>query len=411
MCVGHLRNLAGIGSADLYRDSYIGTKALIEEYVREVVQQLHVIGGSADPSISHIEKVDFFSELLQTFGRTALILHGGASFGLCHLGVVKALHERGLMPKIFCGSYIGALIAALICVQEPAGLARILSGERIQFEAFFKNGSRGSFRRRLTRLLKYGRLLDIHVLEECARANIGDITFKEAFERSGLVLNITVYAKRKNEVPVLLNYLTAPDLVIWTAACASLATPGIYEEGMLLSKREDGTTYPWHPSGVKLASARMVQDLPVKRLTELFNANNFIVSQVPSYLTWRPLRSERFRASFLGKLTDLVTQEVAHRFHQLRDLGLIPAVLLNVLNFLKAPMVGDVQVTPFIYFSDIKYIFSSPDPSFVQYCIHKGELAAWRRMTHIEMRCAIEFAIEEILDRLKTKGKGVVVRK
>ena len=381
---------------------------MVEEYVREVVQQLHVIASSTDPSISRMEKMAYFSELLQTFGRTVLILHGGASFGLCHLGVVKALHHQGLMPKIFCGSYIGALIAALICVQAPARLREILNGEHIKFEAFFKNGAHSSFRRRLTRLLKYGRLFDIHVLEECARANIGDITFREAYEKTGLVLNITVYAKRKNEVPVLLNYLTAPDLVIWTAACASLATPGIYEEVMLLSKKDDGSTYPWHPSGIKLESARMVQDLPVKRLTELFNANNFIVSQVPSYLTWRPLRSERFRASILGKLTDLFTREIEHRYHQLRDIGLIPEMLLNVISFLKAPMVGDVQVAPLIYFSDIKYIFSSPDPEFVKYCIQKGEIATWRRTTHIEMRCVIEFAIERILDGLKQGGsKGL----
>lgn len=395
-----MRNLAGIANPELYRQSYVGTKLIIEEYVNEVVKQLQVIADSKDPSVLPMEKAAFFSELQQAFGRTVLILHGGASFGMCHLGVVKTLHDLRMMPKIFCGSYIGALIASLICVQEPSKLSKILSGENINFEAFFKHGSQGSFRRRFVRLLKYGRLFDVRVLEECARSNIGDITFKEAYARSGLILNITVYAKRKHEVPVLLNYLTTPDLVIWTAACASLATPGIYEEVMLLSKKPDGTIYPWHPSAVKLESARMVQDLPVKRLTELFNVNNLIVSQVPSYLTWRPLRSERYRQSILGTLADIAIREIEHRYSQFKELGLIPNFLVRIINFLKAPMVGDVQISPIIYCSDIQYLLSTPDPRFVQYCIQKGQLATWRRLGHIQVRCAIEFATDRILEQL-----------
>ena len=250
--------------------------------MQEIVQQLYRIADSSSTIISDPLKIEYFSELLQTYGRTVLILHGGASFGLCHLGVVKALYEKSMVPQIFCGSYIGALIASLICVQKKDDLKKILGGEGISFEAFYRSDSTGTFRRRMTRLLKYGKLFDIKILEECARSNIGDITFKEAYERSGLILNITVYAKRKDEVPVLLNYLTAPELIIWTAACASLATPGVYEDVVLLYKRADGIINPWNPSAVKLESARMVQAAPVKRLTELFNANSFIVSQVQS---------------------------------------------------------------------------------------------------------------------------------
>lgn len=397
---GNIRGLGGIGKAELYRHSPIGTKMIVEEYVHEVVQQLYQIYKCPPPEVTRALKKDFFAELLQTFGRTVLLLHGGASFGLCHLGVVKALYERSTMPQIFCGSYIGALVASLICVQEKSRLAEILSGEGINFEAFYRNGSKGSFRRRLTRFLKYGRLFDIRVLEECARSNIGDITFKEAYERSGLILNITVYAKRKHEVPVLLNYLTAPDLVIWTAACASLATPGIYEEVILLCKRDDGTIQPWHPSAVKLEPARIIQEAPVKRLTELFNANNFIVSQVPSYLTWKPVRADSHHGSFLSTIASLLIGEVYHRFRQLKELGLIPNTLLNLLNLIQAPIVGDIQITPSIYCSDIRYLIANPSPDFVRYCIHKGEVATWRRLPQIQMRCAIESALLEILNLL-----------
>lgn len=40
----------------------------------------------------------------QSFGGTALLLQGGATFGLYHLGVVKALNEAKLLPRVICGS-------------------------------------------------------------------------------------------------------------------------------------------------------------------------------------------------------------------------------------------------------------------------------------------------------------------
>lgn len=62
-------------------------------------------------------KSDFFSDIRQSFGSTALVLQGGASFGLFHLGVVKALYEHKLLPRIISGSSIGALTAALVCIR------------------------------------------------------------------------------------------------------------------------------------------------------------------------------------------------------------------------------------------------------------------------------------------------------
>lgn len=35
---------------------------------------------------------------------------------LYHIGVVKALNEQGLLPRIISGTAIGAMIAALICI-------------------------------------------------------------------------------------------------------------------------------------------------------------------------------------------------------------------------------------------------------------------------------------------------------
>lgn len=55
--------------------------------------------------------------------------------------------------------------------------------------------------------------MDIRVLQECVRANVGDLTFEEAYNRTKRILNISVSSSRTLEVPQLLNYLTAPNVV------------------------------------------------------------------------------------------------------------------------------------------------------------------------------------------------------
>jgi TAG lipase/lysophosphatidylethanolamine acyltransferase len=67
--------------------------------------------------------------------------------------------------------------------------------------------------RRVRRFLREGYFLDVTVLEECVRANVGDLTFEEAYNRTKRVLNITVATTGRGGVPNLLNYLTAPNVV------------------------------------------------------------------------------------------------------------------------------------------------------------------------------------------------------
>jgi NTE family protein len=44
--------------------------------------------------------------------RTALVLGGGGLKGLAHIGVIRALEERGITPRVYAGTSIGSLIAA-----------------------------------------------------------------------------------------------------------------------------------------------------------------------------------------------------------------------------------------------------------------------------------------------------------
>lgn len=187
----------------------------------------------ADPrtpiTMSNQMKLDFVHDTRQAFGRSTLVLQGGAIFGMCHLGVVKALFLRGLLPRIITGTATGALIAALVAIHKEEELPAVLKGDGIDLSAFAAQAkSKGqedmddgqtyttrwhTLLRRVKRFFRDGYFLDVKVLEECVRANVGDLTFEEAYVRSKRVLNITVATVGQGGVPTLLNYLTAPNVV------------------------------------------------------------------------------------------------------------------------------------------------------------------------------------------------------
>jgi TAG lipase/lysophosphatidylethanolamine acyltransferase len=228
--------LGNISTPRLFNRAFAGTKILIEDYITQVAFAISYIatlpttpGGDAVSNCGVVAhgftnqaKLDLLHDTRQAFGRSTLVLQGGAIFGLCHLGVVKALYLRGLLPRIITGTATGALIAALVGIHTEDELLEFLNGDGIDLTAFAaKNGaeSRGNQRwweiliRRITRFLREGYFLDVTVLEDCVRANVGDLTFEEAYNRTKRVLNITVATTGQGAVPNLLNYLTAPNVV------------------------------------------------------------------------------------------------------------------------------------------------------------------------------------------------------
>lgn len=237
---GLVRNLGNITAPRLFNRAYAGTKLLIEEYVTQVALAIEYV--TTLPTAQNDEtgwtlqaKLDLLHDTRQAFGRSTLVLQGGAMFGMCHLGVVKALHLRGLLPRIITGTATGALIAALVGIHTEDELLDFLNGDGIDLSAFANDpqvdsssdgkplishryaGNLPTALRRINRLIRHGRFLDLGVLEEVVRANVGDSTFEEAYSRTKRVLNITVATSGRGGVPNLLNYLTAPNVVRYLA--------------------------------------------------------------------------------------------------------------------------------------------------------------------------------------------------
>jgi hypothetical protein len=112
------------------------------------------------PTLSFQEKKSFFLQSRQTFGCTALVLQGGSIFGLCHVGVVRGLWKRGLLPRIIIGWGVGGLIAGLVCAKTDAEMDHLLSPGGIDLSPLNHN-EEGTRLRRLKRLFTEGHLFDV----------------------------------------------------------------------------------------------------------------------------------------------------------------------------------------------------------------------------------------------------------
>eukprot|EP01135_Chromosphaera_perkinsii_P008205 Nk52_evm27s1178 gene=Nk52_evmTU27s1178 len=400
---GLVRSLGGIGNPALYTKCFVGTKTLIEQYIDEVVLQLNMLCDKESPNFGLSKKETFFADTRQAFGRSALLLSGGASLGMYHFGVVKSLYEFNLLPRVISGGSIGALVVALLGAHSDEEIPRLFNAEFINFEAFEKVGCEGSARRKIARFLKHGVLMDVNVLEEFCRKNIGPYTFLEAYKKTGRIINITVASTQTYEMPKLLNYLTAPNVLLWSAAVASCAAPGVYKPVDLLAKDPEGEIRAWNPSKHKWSDGSLHNDLPMARLSELFNVNHFIVSQVNPHVA--PFLDTRKKASrhywFVDTVYGFMMSELQHRALQGVEIGLFPGIFKKLQPILTQKYQGDITIVPDIAFRDVLKYLSNPTKSTLIECMQAGERATWPYISIIRTHCKIELTLDACLKRVR----------
>jgi TAG lipase/steryl ester hydrolase/phospholipase A2/LPA acyltransferase len=214
------RDLGGVSNVCLYQHAHVGTKTLIDQYINtalDTISTLVDLSSHCDlPEIRYI--LDQLLSARQAFGRSAMLFSGGATFGMTHIGVIKALAEAKLVPRIISGASAGSIVAAVYCVHTddelPAVLDRFAYGDLAVFEP---EGCEESGLQKAARFLKHGSFYDIRNLERVMRSWLGDMTFQEAYNRTRRILNICISSADLYELPRLLNYITAPNVLIWSA--------------------------------------------------------------------------------------------------------------------------------------------------------------------------------------------------
>ena len=128
-------NLGGIGKPSLYNKARLGTKNLITRYVNEICGALEDLNQVDESVLTLEEKRDFFVRASHCYGRSALMLSGGAVLGYFHAGVLKALFDQTLLPEIISGSSAGSILAAAACCHTDDQLIEPLSLDNLHHEA------------------------------------------------------------------------------------------------------------------------------------------------------------------------------------------------------------------------------------------------------------------------------------
>lgn len=390
---GMIRNFGGIAQKKLYTKSYLGTKFMIQDYILEVIDCLSYLNSSmnseaGDDYIMNSKqlKINFFHDARQSFGCTALILQGGSLFGLCHLGVVRALYFKGTLPRVIGGSAIGAAVASIVCLLTDNELIPILLSitdvmgevDQLNHDVDERYGNV------IENVVRKGYSQEILLFLKFVRDTIGDLTFEQAYLNTQRILNIVVHPTHL-AIPSLLNYITAPNVIIWTAIYASIGTGVLSDNVQLYMKDFANDIVPVEPdlnvTFMKPQDVRYLQryfksrktgnglyntDLsvhnlensPYTRLTELFNVNHFITSLARPYLA--PLLNNDLKHhnaygtmkmeddipldknatslkiktlpkdsgyNFTKHLKNVVGMEIQHRLDVMNKLGILPDVV------------------------------------------------------------------------------------
>ena len=154
----------------------------------------------------------FLKRARAAYGRTALCLSGGGMMGCYHFGTIRALMEQNVLPHIISGTSAGSVVASMICTRSDEEIKRDLQPEVLvhRMLCFSK-----SWPDRLKNVYHNGHLFDNEEwIKLISWFTCGDMTFEEAYRKTGRILCITLSATTKKAPPVLVNYITAPDVTI-----------------------------------------------------------------------------------------------------------------------------------------------------------------------------------------------------
>lgn len=401
-------NFVGVENPRLYSETYIGTKELVQRFIDEVAEGLKLVLNNRQ--INPTEKLDFFRHLELNYGRTALCLSGGATFAYYHFGVVKALLDAGELPQIITGTSGGALVAALVGTRTDEELEQLL----VPALAHRIRACNDGFSVWIKRWWHTGARFDsIDWARQCSWFCRGSLTFKEAYQRTGRVLNVSCVPSDPHSPTMLNNHITSPDCVIWSAVLASAAVPGILNPIVLMRKNGDGTLAPYS-FGHKWKDGSLRTDIPLKALNIHFNVNFSIVSQVNPHINLfffsprgspgRPVTHRKgrgWRGGFLGSSIETsVKLDLQKYLKILRHLELLPRPMdQDWSEIWLQRFSGTVTVWPKSVLSDFWNILSDPSTERLARMIKVGERSCWPRIRFIQNRLKIERIIMQGLKR------------
>ncbi len=393
-------NLGNISHPGLYTVARFGTKRLIEDYVKEVARCLDFICAGDFPDFDFEQKMQFFKRTATAFGRSALMLSGGGTLGMFHLGVIKALHGERLLPRVLSGSSAGSIIASTVGSHLDHEIDQLFEPGGLNLDAFQSLGLREA--------LRGGAMMSGDQLERCLSGNIGEYTFSEAFDRTGRIICITVSPADPHQQGRILNYLTAPHVLMRRAVLASCAVPGVFPPVMLEARNFAGDVIPYMP-GKRWIDGSLSSDLPMLRLARLHNINHYIVSQTNPHIVpfMAQIDREQSQRRGLAPLAAELVKTSGTGALRLARKHLDPygggRMLHKIDNIVRQRYSGDINLYPRSTPQRFLRVFTNPGPEDIQRYIRSGERATWPKLERIRNQTRISRTFEDCLKLLKQR--------
>jgi NTE family protein len=231
-----------------------------------------------------------------------LVLSGGGLKGLAHIGVLRALEERGLVPSLVVGSSIGSLIGAAWAAGVP--LRQMEARARaVRRRDIFQVASTDVALRRLMAPALYRR----EPLEFLVRSLVGDVTFRD-LPRRLLVNTVDLHSG----IQVLWGLPGLLDTQVADAVVASCALPGIFPPRIL-----NGRAY---------VDGAVVENLPVRLAAALGSGPIVAVNVAATSVVRSTTETEGFAATYVRGLEIAMQTQIEV---QLRDWQGPPLVLVQ----------------------------------------------------------------------------------
>lgn len=400
-------NLGGMGNEALYTKAKSGTKTLVEDYINEVTDALKYLASDEVSDIEFGTKFDFFDRAQQCFGHSALMLSGSGSLLYFHIGVVLALAEQDLIPRVISGSSGGAFIGSILCthsndeLEEVFALSNWVDEDLLaQKEMQAQQKKKGLFPYNFKPAAS---VADFHAALERL---IPDMTFQEALDKTGRHLNISVAAADSPKQSRLLNAKTSPNVYLRESVRASSAAPGLFPPTTLAAKNEQGERQPYIPSQ-QWVDGSLSSDLPAKRLARLYGVNHFVVSQTNPHVIPFVTDAKRKRdtmsllkyASFDTARTWINTGAALWRkpMSSNERLTRLTATMLSIIN---QNYKGDINIIPPKQFSNPVKQFGWKDREEMAELIDAGRRATWPKIEMIRLQSQISRTLESIMNDL-----------
>ena len=230
-----------------------------------------------------------------------------------------------------------------------------------------------------------------------------DMTFQEAYEKTGRMISITIAPFEEHQSSRLMNAVTSPNVYVRSAVMASCAVPNVYPPVMLMAKNVYGEAQAYLPDRLWVDGA-VTDDLPAKRLARLYGVNHYIVSQA-NPLALAIMKGEQYMPIPKGakNVLRLSTHEMFKKAERNLAVDIIRKIpeVGKTMNMFYSVMAqnykGDVNIVPNFNFVDPQKLLGQLTSTEIQELVVEGERSTWPQLEQIKICSKIGQKLEEIL--------------